>query len=319
MEILDEHLWLERLRGRENPAREGYRAMYSTWWNGLVTDPALMVIPVDDHQVHRGDAVFEAIKAVNGRIWLAREHLDRMDRSGAAIGLANPLSRAEMENVLIETMRASGLREAVLRLFLSRGPGQFSTNPYDSVGPQVHVIATVLKPWPAAKIEAGVSLGLSRVPVKEPWLARIKSCNYLANVLMKKEAVDRGLDFTVGVDGDGCLTEGSTENLMLVDANGWLVRPKPDGILAGTTMQRAFELAKTSAADLVKGFAEKNLSLEDLRAAREVMMVGTTLDVLAVSRFEADSLGGGRCGPVAKKLRELLLQDQAGREKTLVF
>lgn len=317
MEILDEHLWLERLRRRENPARDGYRAMYSTWWNGIVTDPALMVIPVDDHQVHRGDAVFEAIKAVNGRIWLAREHLDRMDRSGAAIGLVNPLSRAEMETVLIETMRASGLKDAVLRLFLSRGPGQFSTNPYDSVGPQVQVIATVLKPWPAAKIEAGVSLGLSRVPVKEPWLARIKSCNYLANVLMKKEAVDRGLDFTVGVDGDGCLTEGSTENLMLVDADGWLVRPKPDGILAGTTMQRAFELAK--AAGTAKGFAEKDLTLEDLRMAREVMMVGTTLDVLPVSRLEQENIGGGGLGSIARELRELLARDQAGVEKTLSF
>lgn len=319
MEILDENRWLERLRNRDNPARNGYRAMFSTWWRGIVTDPVLMVMPIDDHQVHRGDAVFEAVKAVNGRIWLATEHLARLERSAAAIGLKSPLSLAEMENVLVETMRASGLRSAVLRIFLSRGPGQFSTNPYDSVGPQFHVVATELKPWATEKIEAGVSLGLSKIPVKDPWLAQIKSCNYLANVLMKKEAVDRGLDFTVGVDAHGFLTEGSTENLMLLAADGALVRPKPAGILAGTTMFRAFKLAESLPKELVAGFEERDLKIEDLTSAREVMMAGTTLDVLPVTRLEQNVIGGGRCGPVARRLRELLIADQAGPEKTLAF
>lgn len=311
MDILDEKTWLDRLRRRENPARTTYRAMYSTWWDGIVTDPSLMIVPVDDHQVHRGDAVFEALKAVDGRIWLGKPHLDRLEASAEALGLASPLSRPRLEDVLRETLKVSGLRDAILRLFLTRGPGHFSTNPYDSVGPQINLIVTDLKPLPESKILEGVSIGLSRIPVKDPWMARIKSCNYLANVLMKKEAVDRGLDFTIGLDAGGVLTEGSTENLMLVDAEGWLVRPRPEGILAGTTMLRACELAEPLVAEgLLSGVCVRDLTLTDLENAREVLMAGTTLDVVAVTRLEEKRIGSGLPGPVGKRLKAILNRDQ---------
>ncbi|MBX3041906.1 MAG: aminotransferase class IV [Bdellovibrionaceae bacterium] len=308
MEILSKEAWLSKIASKTHSSRNSYRAMYSTWWDGIVTDPNLMMIPVDDHQVHRGDAVFEALKVMNGRIYLAREHLDRLDRSGAAISLKNPFSREQTEEILQETLKASGLENAILRLFLGRGPGSFSTNPYDSVGAQLHLIVTDLRLYSAAEVQAGVSLALSKIPPKEPWLAQIKSCNYLANVLMKKEAVDAGVDFTVGLDVDGFLTEGSTENLILYSKEGKLLRPRKPRILAGTMMTRAFELSESIPQILSR--EERDLNLTDLKEAREVMMVGTTLDVLSVTKFEGQSIGGGTQGPLSKALRDLLHEDQ---------
>src|SRR5690606_25817987 len=90
----------------------------------------------------------------------------------------------------------------------------------------------------------GARVGKSQVPPKEPWLAKVKTCNYLPNVMMKKESVDRSLDFTVGVDAQGFLTEGSTENIVIVDQGNNLVRPELRQILKGTTMMRTFELAQ---------------------------------------------------------------------------
>lgn len=314
MKILNEAEWLQQLKSRQAPQRTTYRAMYSTWWNGIVTDPALMVVPVDDHQVHRGDAVFEAMKVQRGSIYLETEHLDRLERSASAIGLVNPLDRAGMKDMLRATLKASNLENAILRLFLTRGPGSFSTNPYESIGAQVVLVVTDFKGYSPEKITNGVSLALSKVPPKEPWQARIKSCNYLPNVLMKKEAVDHGVDFTVAIEANGCLTEGSTENMVLVTKDGFLARPRLERILAGTTMMRAFDLAKALVTEkILTGVGERDLCLDDLKSAREVMMIGTTLDAIAVTTFEGKAVGEGRPGPVASRLRELLLQDQEAR------
>lgn len=313
MDLLSQQDWLQRITKHSHAPRESYRAMYSTWWDGIVTDPNLMLIPIDDHQVHRGDGVFEAFKVIDRKIYLEKEHLDRLDRSSQAIHLKNPFSREQTANILAETLRASGLERAVIRLFLGRGPGSFTANPYDSISTQMHVVVTDLTPPPEAKVKNGVSLAISKIPVKDPFMARIKSCNYLPNVLMKKEAIDQGVDYTVGVDNQGFLMEGSTENLILISEEGSLIRPKAEGILDGTTMLRAFELAQSlKDSGQIKSIGEKTFTVEDLRRAREVMMIGTTIDVLSVTQFEGRALGDGRPGPIAAKIRELLIQDQKG-------
>lgn len=300
---------LERVRQR--PATEGLLLMYSTWLGGWTRDAALMVAPVDDHQFHRGDGVFEAIKFVDGAVYLLDAHLDRLERSSQALSLPWPMPRSELRDILLTGAREAGRGDGILRLFLSRGPGQFSPNPYDSVGAQIYLIVTEMKRPSSAAVEKGVKIGLSEVPVKEARFAQVKSCNYLANVLMKKEAVDRKLDFVVGVESDGWLTESATENFVWVDNEGFLRRPGPDRILAGTTMLRAFELSAPLVSEgLLKGAAPGRLRRDQLSGCREMMMIGTTLDVLSVTECEGRPVGDGRPGPVAKRLREILIQDQ---------
>ncbi len=308
IKVLNQKEWLQTLTEKKLHSRSNYLAMYSSWWNAIVTDPNLMLVPVDDHQVHRGDAVFEAMKVINEKIYLVQEHLDRMDRSAKAISLKNTFQRNEVLNILHQTLKASGLKDAILRLFLSRGPGSFSPSPYDTLGTQIYLIVTKLTPVTEEKISKGVSLKVSKINPKEPWLAQIKSCNYLQNVLMKKEAVDAGVDFTVGVNPEGFITEGSTENLIVLTQDNQLLKPVKVNILLGTTMERAFELSKKIPE--IKSRGEKNLNLEDLYKAKEVMMIGTTLDVISVTTIESKKINGGLPGPVANQLRQFLIQDQ---------
>jgi branched-chain amino acid aminotransferase len=300
--VFDERQLIENLATTVNPFYSQYYAFYSSWFGGIIKNPHMMLVPIDDHMVHRGDGVFEAVKAEAGAVYLFDEHLNRLFRSAEKIAIKTKLTHAEMKEIVLETMRVTHKTEAMIRIYLSRGPGGFSVNPYDSVGSQFYVVITKLTAPSAEKYKQGVSIGKSTIPSKDPWMAQIKSCNYLYNVLMKKEAVDRQLDYVISVDIEGFITEGYTENIMIIDKSGCLVHPKLNGILKGITMMRVCELARAEGITVV----ERPISLEELISAPEVMMTGTSLDVLPVSRYENTSI---QQGPLSKKLRDLMRTD----------
>nr|BFD62786.1 aminotransferase class IV [Bdellovibrio sp. HM001] len=307
----------KHLLQRQYAAQGTYLAMYSSWLGGIVKDPGLMMVPVDDHLVHRGDGVFEAIKVVDGQVFLLQEHLERLESSAGQIGLSLPHSLPEMKEIILQTTKVSGARFAVLRLYISRGPGYFTTNPYDSISSQMYLIVTSFTPFSDEKYLKGVKVGRSHIAPKDPWMARIKTCNYLPNVLMKKESVDRKIDFTIGVDGQGFITEGSTENIVLIDKDKNLLRPKLRQILKGTTMMRTFELAESLVGEgVLNSIQEKDLSEQDLLSAAEAMMIGTTLDVLPVVEYEGQKIGSGQQGPAAFRLLQLLREDMKKGPKT---
>lgn len=292
--------------------------MYSSWFGGIVNDPDLMIVPIDDHLVHRGDGVFEAIKFINQKAFLMGPHLERLKKSAEKIFIHLDVTLTELENIILKTIQASALNTGMVRLYLSRGPGGFTTNPYESVGSQIYIVITELKPLPEEKYQKGVKVGLSEIALKESWLPTVKSCNYLPNVLMKKESVDRQLDFTVNQTSEGFLGESSTENILMIDEEGYLRIPEYHTILKGCTMSRVVELAqqfmgkKLNEQDtyLLKGPIVKSFKIEDLKKAREVFLAGTTIDLLPVVEFENHPIGNGQVGPWAKKLRELVLKDQ---------
>ncbi|HEX4045189.1 MAG TPA: aminotransferase class IV [Gammaproteobacteria bacterium] len=303
--IIDEKQLFAKLNNQKNPFFEQYYALYSSWFGGIVKDPHLMLVPIDDHMVHRGDGVFEAIKAVSRSVYLMDEHLQRLFKSAEKIAIKPPVNLQQMKEIVLETLRAANHDDAFIRIFLSRGPGNFSVNPYDAVAPQLYVVITQLTSPSREKYEKGVAIGKSAVLAKPGWMAQVKSCNYLPNVLMKKEAVDRGLDFVISVDDEEHITESATENIMIVNQDGIIVHPQLDHILKGTTMVRVCELAEENGI-----VAEaRSISLEDLRSAREVIITGTTLNVLPVVKFEGENISNGKPGPIAKKLYELLVED----------
>lgn len=301
---------ISRLTEAQLP-RAPLKACYMSWFDGIVVDPRLAIIPLDDHMVHRGDGVFEALKFINKKPYLLDEHLQRLMRSADSISLRLPhhcKDTNDIKKIVKETLEVSNLSDGLVRIFLSRGTGSFSTNPYDCKDSGLAIAVMELKPPGRAQYEKGVKIGKSAITPKEGTWSQIKSCNYLPNVMMKKESVDRGLDFTVSFDAEGFLAESSTENIVMVDSHGLLCRPKLKSILRGCTMMRIFELAQKN--HVAQTF-EKNISEKDLFEARELMMVGTTLDVLPVTNYEGHKIGAtGTVGPVALKLQELLLQDQ---------
>lgn len=287
-----------------------YHAMYSSWWDRIVTDPRLMLVPLDDHLVHRGDGVFEAMKFVGGRVFLLKEHLDRLFSSANHIGVILPFTRERLTQLIEQTIEAAQVSSAVVRVFCSRGPGSFSVNPYDSVGPQLYIVVESLRLVSEALRTNGARVGISALAPKDSRFAQIKSCNYLLNVLMKKEAVERGLDFVVGITEEGFLTEGATENIGLISQEGKLLVPEFDRVLKGTTLIRVMQLAeKLVAKGELREIKTARLKRQDFVEAREVFMAGTTIDVLAVKEFDGHIIHRGHSGSVVPQLESILRSD----------
>ena len=298
-----------------NPKRK-YAAMYSSGVGAYVTDPALMVIPIDDHMVHRGDGVFEAVRLTERGFFLMKEHLARLARSADWIGLKLPHSIAEIDQIARNLQKISGLKNAVLRIFVSRGPGDFSPSPYSTLGSQLYVALMESPAVPPEKFAKGASAMFSSVPVKPGLFAQVKSCNYLPNVMTKKESVDRGYDFALNLNEHGVVAEGPTENVLVLTADGDLFAPKFDYTLRGTTLVRVLEIAQAMltrdgviGGEIIRTVGSADLKPADFLKAREVMMVGTTQEVLPVTRIENQTVGDGAPGPVARALRAELLKE----------
>lgn len=310
LRIIEPADFAAHLQARRRPFQANYYSMYSSVWDAIVTDPALMLVPLDDHMVHRGDGVFETLKCVGGSLYNMDAHLRRLAHSAEALALALPLPLPRIAEIAVETVRAGGRPEAYLRLFLSRGSGSFGVNPYDCPAAHLYAVATRLDPPFMDRHPGGARVKTSAVSVKPGFLASVKTCNYLPNVLMKKEAVDAGVDFVVGFDERGFLAEGATENFGIVARDGALLFPRLDRILPGTTMLRVVELADALVrrGDLPRvGF--EDIRPEEIRAAREFLVVGTTPNVAAVCEYDGIPVSDGAPGPVWRKLGDLLLED----------
>jgi branched-chain amino acid aminotransferase len=260
--------------------------------------------------VHRGDGIFEAFKCVKGNIYNLMAHLERLERSARAVYLELPVTLKEMTNLVVDTVRVAGARDCLIRLFVSRGPGGFTTNPYECPASQLYIMVCRLTPTAAEKYERGVALRKSTVPVKKSYFANIKSCNYLPNVLMKKEAVDTGVEYTISIDENGFLGEGSTENIGLVSQNLKLKLPRFSRILKGTTVTRVGELASALVEEgKLKEVVFEDLTLNEAYSGTEILLFGTTFDILPAVVFDGHPIGSGKPGPVFRLLRERLESD----------
>lgn len=292
------------------PFQAQYYAMYSSIYGGIVTDPLLMMVPVDDHMVHRGDAVFETLKCVDGNIYNMHAHLARLASSARGLSLDLPCTEEELAEIIIQTAFTGRRPNCLVRLLLSRGPGSLGVSPYDCPTPALYVVVSEYKKPFMELHPGGATVQSSAVPVKAPPFANIKSVNYLTNVLMKKEAVDAGVDFVVSFDENGHLAEGPTENAGIVTRDGRLCVPKPDRILAGTTMLRVMELSRDLPNNQqLAGVETSDIARADIAAAAEILIFGTTPDVTAVIKFDGEPVSGGKPGPIFRMLSRLLADD----------
>jgi len=295
-------------------------AMYSSLWDAVTTEPRLMAVPLDDHMLHRGDGLFETCRVDGGGVYRFEAHWARLEAGAAAIGLRLKWGFADVAAICGETWRAGGRRDGLLRIFVSRGPGGHGAGPAECDGPQLYVAAVRAgRPFMEGR-PGGARAGLSRVPAKPGFFARIKSVNYLPNALMKAEAAERGLDFTVGVDADGRMTEAATENWAALLDDGRLAAPRKGCVLEGTTLARTWELAREELARPgggrlgaagVREAVRCDVTPEEARRAREMYILGTTPAVTAVTEFEGAPVGGGRPGAAWRVLADLLAADMA--------
>lgn len=318
--ILTSDQVLAKLQAAPRPWTEQYLAMYSSVWQGIITEPWLMMAPIDDHLVHRGDGVFEAIKCVDGGMYELDRHLARLAWGAGLIHIAMPLSLDELKQLSLEVVKAANMADCLLRIIISRGPGSMNANPAESVGAQVYIVACSPHTPAPEKYEQGVKLGLVEMPFKPGFYANVKSCSYLLNVMVKHQANLHGWDYPLWCSPEGLVSEGATENFALLDKDNSLVFPEASLMLEGITLQRAMELAEVlPARGLVEDIQRRVVRREDVLQARELMIISTSLDVLPATSLNDQPVADGKPGPVALALLELMRADiKSGLRSTMV-
>ena len=317
--ILNTENAVTRLRRSAHAKAANFYAMYSSILGGIVTDPALMVLPLDDHMAHRGHAVFDTATLTHGMLYQLDPHLDRVIRSAEGARIPLPFPRDRLRQIILETAAASRQRDGSVRYWLSAGPGGYALGPAECLGSSFYVIVFKQEAYPESYYREGIKLVTSTVPIKPPLFARIKSTNYLPNVLVVLEAKDAGADNGVFIDQRGMVAESSNMNVAFVTRDRIFRHPPFDAILSGITIQRVLDFAQRlvqqSALSAVK---LADIPVEEGRAAAEMMLIGSSIKVAPVVQWDGRQIGDGKPGPIALKLLEMWNQDANSAADQLV-
>ena len=306
---------LRALRARQPVT---YRAFYSSQLGGIVTDPALMVLPFDDHMVHRGHGIFDTAGLVGGKIYDLEAHLDRFLLSAERSKLRLPGPRADMRDIIIRTTAASGRRDGSIRYWLSSGPGSLDLTPAAGAEPGFFVMVFDGLSYPERWYTEGLKVMTTTYPIKAPLYAITKATNYLPNVLMQMEAKEGGFDNGVFIDADGHVGESSNMNVAFVTPARVLVHPTFDHILAGCTSLRLLELARALVdRGRLAGVEVRDIAAAEARASREMVLLGSSIKVAPVVQWDADVIGDGTPGPVSKALLQLLDEDMRSGDRLI--
>jgi len=307
------------LRRSVHDKAANFYAMYSSLFGGIVTDPALMVVPLDDHMVHRGHAVFDTATLTNGMLYQLDPHLDRLIKSAEGARIALPFPRERLRQIILDTAAASRRREGSVRYWLSAGPGGYGLGPAECVGSTFYVIIFKQEAYPESYYRQGIKLVTSEVPIKPPLFARIKSTNYLPNVLVVVEAKDRGADNGLFIDQRGMIAESSNMNVAFVTRERVFRHPPFDAILSGITIQRVFDFAQRLVQQgALSAIRVADTPVNEARNAAEMMLIGSSIKVAPVVEWDGQPIGDGKPGSITKKLLEMWHEDVRSAADQLV-
>jgi branched-chain amino acid aminotransferase len=270
--------------------------------DGTLYEQSEAKISVFDHGVLYGDGVFEGIRFYQDRVFRLDEHMDRLWDSAKAIALDIPLSRTALIDATLETIRQNDLHDGYIRLLVTRGVGSLGLSPDSCRRPSIVIIAATIALYPDSLYEKGLSLATCSVRRIPPAALspRIKSLNYLNNILAKIEAQQAGAAEGVMLNEQGYVAECTGDNLFVVK-NGVISTPPVNaGILAGVTRAVVFELAKKNGIPI----KEEDLTRYDILVADECFLTGTAAEVIAAVQMDRRPIGNGRPGSITLKLVE---------------
>ena len=307
---------LRALRARQ-PVK--YSAFYSSQLGGIVTDPALMVIPFDDHMVHRGHGIFDTAGLVDGKIYDLEAHLDRFLRSAERSKLRLPGSREEMRDIIIRTTAASGRRDGSIRYWLSSGPGSLELTPAAGAEPGFFVMIFAGSSYPERWYTEGLRVMTTTYPIKPPLYAITKATNYLPNVLMQMEAKEAGFDNGVFIDDDG-QRRRELEHERRVRHAGRRARPSevrshPVGLhVAAAAGARARSWSRAACSPASRSATSRS----PRRAPRARCCCSAARSrSRRSSQWDGQPIGDGKPGPIAKALLELLDEDMRSGDRLI--
>ena len=268
--------------------------------NGEIVPEDEAKVSVFDHGYLYGDGIFEGIRAYNGRVFMLNEHIERLYESAKTIMLDIPLSKEEMEEAILKTIRANDLEDAYIRVVISRGEGDLGLDPRKCPDPTVVIIASGIQLYPEELYETG--LKLVTVPTRrngpEMVNPRIKSLNYLNNIMARIEANMQDAPEAIILNSDGYVAECTGDNIFIIDEDSLYTPPKYAGILKGTKREIVMEIA----AEMGLEVKEELFTRHDIFNADECFLSGTAAEVIPVVEVDSRQIGEGEVGEKTKEL-----------------
>lgn len=270
--------------------------------DGVFYPKAEAKVSVFDHGFLYGDGVFEGIRAYHGKVFRLEAHIKRLYESAKAIGLVIPMPPEEMSNVVVESCRRNGIANGYIRLVVSRGVGDLGLNPYLCPKASVICIAATIQLYPPALYETGLDIVTVATPRNHPEALnpRIKSLNYLNNIMAKMEAIRAGVQEAIMLNLQGYVAECTGDNIFIVREGKLRTPPATEGALEGITRNAVIELARKKGLDV----REERMSRFDIYTADEMFLTGTGAELIPVVKVDGRQIGLGGVGPVFKGLLE---------------
>ena len=277
------------------------------WIDGEFVPEDQASVSVYDHGLLYGDGVFEGIRIYSGRILKLESHIDRLFESARSIFLQIPYSREEIAAAIRDTALKNNRKDGYVRLVVTRGKGPLGVNPLQCHRPCTIVITDSIEVYPASAYEHGLSIICASTMQKHPasLSPRVKSLNYLPNMMAKLEAVHAGAEEAVMFNHLGNVAECVGDNIFVVretsDSPLLVTPPRSAGLLEGITMLIVLELAEQNGIRVLR----EDLTRHDLYVANEILLTGTGAEVVPVVKIDGRPVGDGQPGPVTRRLMGL--------------
>jgi len=272
------------------------------YMNGQFVEEEKAQVSVFDHGLLYGDGIFEGIRAYHGRVFKLDEHLDRLYESAKSVMINIPIDKKEMAEVVLETLRRNNLRDGYIRLVVTRGKGDLGLDPRKCPSAFVFCIAASIQLYPEEFYKKGLEVVTvpTRRNVSEAVNPRIKSLNYLNNILAKIEANLAGTLEAIMLNSEGYVSEATGDNIFIIK-NGVLITPPVHmGILQGITRDTVMEIAREKGIKV----EEKVFTRHDIYIADECFLTGTAAELIPVVKVDARVIGDGKPGPMFNDLLE---------------
>lgn len=268
--------------------------------NGELVEKEEAKVSVFDHGFLYGDGVFEGIRAYNGLIFRLRQHLERLYRSAHTIMLEIPMGMDELQTAIIKTLRANNLKDAYIRLIVSRGEGDLGLDPRKCKNPNVIIITDEIALYPQELYEKGLEIITvpTRRNIPEGVNPQIKSLNYLNNILAKIEAINCGYEEAIMLNNEGYVVECTGDNIFIYKDGKLITPPIYLGALDGITRRAVMELAERRGIEV----REEVLTRYDLYNAEECFLTGTAAEIVPVVKIDGRKIGVGKPGKVTLQL-----------------
>jgi branched-chain amino acid aminotransferase len=271
------------------------------WVNGKMLPQSQAMVSVYDHGLLYGDGIFEGIRIYRGRIFKCAQHLDRLYHCADQIKMKIPITREQMEAVQRECISVNGITEGYIRLVVTRGFGTLGLDPRRCPVPGVICIADQINLYPPEFYETGMKVIVAKRPktaiaALDP---RVKSLNYLNNILAKMEAIDADCHEAIMISPDGFVAECTGDNIFIIKGGKLFTPPTDVGLLPGITRQFVID---TLARECGLSCEQKRLKMADVTSADEVFLTGTAAEIIGVPQVGDQKISNGE-GPITNKLR----------------